>query len=55
MVACTADLLPFMNICGAGRSKIIMEDKMKKEAQGICTCVITVTLFPVQYKKASYF
>jgi hypothetical protein len=42
MVACTVDLLPFMNICGAGRSKIIMEDKMKKESQGICTCVITV-------------
>jgi len=42
MVAFTADVLPFMNICGAGRSKIIMEDKMKKESQGICTCVITV-------------
>jgi len=55
MVACTADLLPFMNICCAGRSKIIMEDEMKKETEGICTCVITVTLFPVQCNKSLLF
>jgi len=34
---------------------IIMEDKMKKEAQGICTCVITVTVFPVQCNKSLLF
>jgi len=55
MVACTADLLPFTNICGAGRSKIRMEDEMKKETQGIHTCVITVTVFPVQCNKNLLF